>query len=236
MLTTFLSLIFAIPLAVAAPQVVTVGQGGLVYTPSSLTVVPGDQVTFEFRGSHTVTQSSFDAPCTPLVNAAGAEVGVDSGYVTVASGVTTFPLWTLNVTDASPAWFYCRLGPHCNLGMVFALNPPATGNTFDAFLAAAKNATVVEPTGSSALSGSGIVATVGVVTPPTGASSLTSAASGNAQTSTSAPSSSNTASGSSPSSTSAGGSGSGGTGGASSTYTISTICVGIVALAFMVAA
>ena len=44
----------------------------------------------------------------------------------------------------APIWVYCKqTNPksHCNAGMVFAVNAPTTGNTFDAFLAKAKNAT-----------------------------------------------------------------------------------------------
>ena len=40
---------------------------------------------------------------------------------------------------------------HCNAGMVFAVNAPTSGNTFDAFLANAKNATSAQ----SGTSGSG---------------------------------------------------------------------------------
>jgi hypothetical protein len=34
---------------------------------------------------------------------------------------------------------YCRQTGHCTQGMVFAANAPATGNTFDAYLANAKS-------------------------------------------------------------------------------------------------
>ena len=65
------------------------------------------------------------------------------------------PITLRNPTDArfvlqtAPIWVYCKqMNPksHCNAGMVFAINAPSSGNTFDAFLQNAKSAT---STGSS---------------------------------------------------------------------------------------
>lgn len=69
--------------------------------------------------NHTVTQSSFLSPCSPLRN--GSLTGFDSGYVPVDSGAKEAPAWTLEITqDASPIWFYCATGTHCQSGMVGA--------------------------------------------------------------------------------------------------------------------
>jgi hypothetical protein len=56
---------------------------------------------------------------------------------------TGFPTWNLTITDDSqPIWFFCKQfapTPHCDAGMVGAINPPTSGdNTFEAFQAAAE--------------------------------------------------------------------------------------------------
>lgn len=92
--------------------------------------------------------------------------GIDSGFMPVAAGATSFPEWSLTVTnDSVPLWFYCRqtgwatwfvfvhvlalirtVCRHCKQGMVFAVNP-TENKTFAAFQAAAES-------GSSPTSGS----------------------------------------------------------------------------------
>ncbi|KAF8337010.1 uncharacterized protein EI90DRAFT_2992207 [Cantharellus anzutake] len=115
---------------------VTVGKDGqLAYTPPSVHASPGDQVRFTFVSkNHTASQSSFDSPCSPL------QGGFDSGFQFV--GTSNHPLQsTFTVPEGNnPLWFYCRQKvpvSHCGKGMVFAINPPSSGNTFDAFKAKA---------------------------------------------------------------------------------------------------
>lgn len=54
------------------------------------------------------------------------------------------------VVDTVPHWVYCGQklpNPHCQAGMVFAINPPKEGpNTFEAFLEKAKAAPLDAPT------------------------------------------------------------------------------------------
>ncbi|KAF8610513.1 hypothetical protein BDV93DRAFT_430391 [Ceratobasidium sp. AG-I] len=127
--------------AQAVHTVVVGGPGALTYTPACLWPAVGDIVNFEFHEkNHTATQSSFATPCVKLTDAAGVQSGFASGFQPVAAGTTTgFPIVSFNVTDDKPKWFYCAQGNHCAAGMVFAINPPREGNTFDAFLANAKN-------------------------------------------------------------------------------------------------
>ena len=87
-------------------------------------------------GNHSITQSSFESPCDPLGN------GFDSGNIFIPDTTGGFPTWNLTITNTSaPIWFFCKQlapQPHCDVGMVGSINAPSTGNTFDAFQAAAR--------------------------------------------------------------------------------------------------
>jgi len=124
---------------------VTVGKGGLVYSPNNIRAEVGTNIEFSFfPKNHTVTQSSFADPCHPLEN------GFFSSFVPTAnspSGST----FTITVKDTKPIWLYCGQGNHCQTGMVAAINAPQTGNTFEAFALLAKNATAsTSPPGGAA--------------------------------------------------------------------------------------
>ncbi|KAF7329431.1 RmlC-like cupin [Mycena kentingensis (nom. inval.)] len=116
--------------------VIQVGANGLNFTPPYIEANVHDTVTFEFHAkNHSVTQSSFDAPCTPLHG------GFDSGFKPVSVDQKSgFPTWTITVNDTQPIWGHCmQQGPpvHCTEGMVFAINP-SKEKTFEAFQAAAR--------------------------------------------------------------------------------------------------
>jgi len=131
--------------ASAANITVVVAQNGaLTFTPSNVTASEGDTVSFQFvAGNHTVTQSTFDNPCTLMAN------GIDSGYQAVESGAASVPQYSFSVTNASAhLWFYCKQGRHCQAGMVFAVNPTAD-KTFDAFKAKATGANSSSSSGGS---------------------------------------------------------------------------------------
>lgn len=90
----------------------------------------------------------------------------------------------MQINTTAPIWMFCGQTGHCGQGMVFSVNAPATGNTFDAYLANAK-ATASGATGttggSSAASGSagaaGTVATGTASNIPNASSTTGSAAS-----------------------------------------------------------
>jgi len=109
-------------------------QGKFIFNPSNVTATNGTKVTFFFPNSpisHSVTQSSFAAPCTYLAAANGAPGGFDSGL----QGGKQF---TITITDdTKPIWYHCKQVGHCGMGMVGSINAPSSGNTFDAFKAAA---------------------------------------------------------------------------------------------------
>jgi plastocyanin len=129
-------------------RIVVGGPGKLLYEPSHIAAKPRDVVVFEFRQkNHTVTQSSFEDPCKRL-NATDV-TPLDSGFMPVADGATTFPTYNFTVRDTAPIWAYCRQVNHCVAGMVFAINSDESGpRNFQAFQDLAKG------TGSSSTAGS----------------------------------------------------------------------------------
>ncbi|KAN0125178.1 Cupredoxin [Russula decolorans] len=114
---------------------------GLVFNPNNITAAVGDTVEFIFNPkNHSVTQSSFAQPCTPLSG------GFDTGFLPVTNGTdnSSLPTRQFVVNDTQPIWIHCRqsantAGSHCGKGMVFAVNPGANGsnNSFANFQATA---------------------------------------------------------------------------------------------------
>ncbi|KAN0105455.1 hypothetical protein V8E52_011049 [Russula decolorans] len=157
---------------------VQVGAGGqLVYNPSNFTASNGTTVTFSFPSgslAHSVTQGSFASPCVYLNGTNGT--GFDSG-------LQTGKQFTILVTnDQEPIWWFCKNTGHCGLGMVGAINPPTSGNTFEAYVAAAKALGSNEP----AISDSGPVSSgVGAVATAASSNSSSSTASKSSSTSSS---------------------------------------------------
>ena len=125
---------------------VTVGSqdGSLLrYTPPFVYARKHDIVRFEFLAkNHTVTQSDFDTPCQ------GRDGAFRTGFVPNPQGYRPGPKRDFVVRDdRTPAWFYCgqkQPRPHCGGGneMVFAVNPPRRGNTFDRFAAKARASSI----------------------------------------------------------------------------------------------
>lgn len=134
----------------AANTQVEVGNGALAFNPNTVTANVGDTVTFVFYPkNHTVTQSTFPAPCQPMSG------GVDSGFQPVAANATSVPSFSVTVNATTPLWFFCHQTGHCESGMVFAINPTAN-KTFNEFQATANaSASDGTPPASSSSSGSG---------------------------------------------------------------------------------
>jgi len=174
------STIFVVAAAVAvqaANITVTVGAGGLVFTPPSITAKVDDIVNFEFQGkNHSVTQSTFANPCAPMM--VDGQMGVNSGFMPLgATPPTVKPVWSIQIKNAStPLWFYCAQTGHCQMGMVAAINAPTTGpKTFDAYKALA-----MQGAGAATPSGTGSAAS----SPPPPAPENSTAQSSTANTST----------------------------------------------------
>ncbi|TVY46565.1 putative GPI-anchored cupredoxin [Lachnellula cervina] len=112
----------AVGTAAAATHTVTVGgTAGLVYTPNSVAAAVGDTVLFTFMSAnHTATQSAFTTPCEALAG------GQDSGFMpNTNNSVVPAPQMAMQVTVATPIWFYCKQKGHCGKGMTFSINPTA---------------------------------------------------------------------------------------------------------------
>ncbi|TDL16142.1 hypothetical protein BD410DRAFT_731728 [Rickenella mellea] len=112
----------------------------LRFDPSEIYADKGDRVIFTYHvKNHSVTQSSFDSPCSKRKDPwTLAPNGFDSGFMPVASESGTLPTFTITVTDDKPIWGYCRQllsnSTHCHNDMVFGINPPKYGSTFEQFL------------------------------------------------------------------------------------------------------
>lgn len=64
MLLQALPLLAILPLSLAKVIPVDVGNGGLVFSPDTITAEKGDSIVFTFYpDSHTVAESTFDKPC-----------------------------------------------------------------------------------------------------------------------------------------------------------------------------
>ncbi|KII89230.1 hypothetical protein PLICRDRAFT_29570 [Plicaturopsis crispa FD-325 SS-3] len=147
------------PSSTSTDHFVTVGaDGALAYSPANITAQPGDTVTFQFhQKNHTVTQSSFAAPCSPLSSSASAS-SFDSGFMPVAANASTFPTWTIQINDTKPVWAYCKQAGHCAQGMVFSVNADESGNSFEKFQAAAKATNASSAAAGAAKSGASTMA------------------------------------------------------------------------------
>ncbi|KAK5651360.1 hypothetical protein OQA88_12593 [Cercophora sp. LCS_1] len=122
--------------AVNGVTVINVGKTPLKMEPSSVNVPQGEIIEFHFfSGAHSVAQSAFDSPCTPL----NATAGFFSGPQRVSSGEGSNVFRV--VSTGQPMWYYCATGQHCQGGMVGVINPPSNGaRTIQQYTAAAAGA------------------------------------------------------------------------------------------------
>lgn len=103
----------------------------LKFFPDNLKADVGDMIQFQFlAGNHSVVQSNFDNPCTPIQAHNASAPGMFSGYMDVAASAATgeIPVYTMEVTAATPLWLYCSQGKHCQAGMVMVVNENTSAN------------------------------------------------------------------------------------------------------------
>ena len=126
-------------------QVVQVSNsnGSLEYFPNNIQAAVGSLVQFQFHPkvtyiepvrsssgtniffsqNHTVTQSSFAEPCTPLLQSTpNATSMFKSGFMPVTADATELPVFTIQINNTKPVWVYCAQTGHCAKGMVMAIN------------------------------------------------------------------------------------------------------------------
>ncbi|KAK0706032.1 Cupredoxin [Lasiosphaeria miniovina] len=134
---------------------VTVGMNGtLTFSPSTITALVGEMVQFQFvAGNHTVTQSTFDAPCQPISQHSNI-TGFHSGFQPAAASVATgmIPTYTIMLNNTNPIWVYCAQGKHCESGMSMVINENTAANSSRSltnYKALAAGATTVVPGGSA---------------------------------------------------------------------------------------
>ncbi|KAH8900876.1 Cupredoxin [Thozetella sp. PMI_491] len=140
--------------------VVTVGMNGTItFTPNNIKVPVGEAVQFQFTaGNHTVTQSTFDQPCSPI-NAHNANVtGFHSGFQPAAASAAMgmVPTYTITVNNTTPIWIYCGQAKHCQGGMVMVINENTAANasrSLAAFKTLASSVAVNQVPGGSASTG-----------------------------------------------------------------------------------
>ena len=114
---SFLFLAF-VASALAANHDILASQTGLSFTPNVTTAAVGDTPTFHFYpGKHNVVRGSFEIPCNYTSGA------FYSGFVVPLMGESD-QVFTVNVNDTEPIWYYCSEWMHCQLGMVGVVNPP----------------------------------------------------------------------------------------------------------------
>jgi plastocyanin len=103
-------------------HVVSVSGNGNVFSPDRVTALPGEMVQFQFRaGNHSVVQSNFDNPCTPISQHTN-QTGIFSNYADTSASGDMIPTFTVNVTNTTPMWFYCSQARHCQSGMSMVIN------------------------------------------------------------------------------------------------------------------
>ncbi|KAJ7098144.1 Cupredoxin [Mycena belliarum] len=132
------------PANTAGHMNINVAPGSFTFSPANISAPNGTAVTFWFPNTginHSVTQSSFQNPCTPLAATANNPAGFDSG-------LTNSVQFTIVITDdTKPIWFHCKQVTHCGMGMVGSINAnESSANSFSAFQAAAMKIGLSEPT------------------------------------------------------------------------------------------
>ncbi|KAF8866389.1 hypothetical protein BDZ45DRAFT_667675 [Acephala macrosclerotiorum] len=143
----------------ATHNVVVGANGDLLFGPNQVTAAIGDIIHFDFNSTnHTVTQSSFNAPCSPLAG------GFNTGFNQVNKLNHTGVIFRdFEVKVDTPIWFYCAQTvktSHCHKGMVLGVNPQGK---FPAFLSMATQTATTMPlsTGGSKVTSSAMYMSTG---------------------------------------------------------------------------
>ncbi|KAI1609484.1 hypothetical protein EDD37DRAFT_156602 [Exophiala viscosa] len=153
-------------------QVVSVSDsnGSLAYFPNNIEAPVGSIVQFQFHPkNHTVSESSFAAPCqkiaSNLTNAV-SHPGLHSGFVPVTANGTFTPVYNVLINDTKPIWVYCGQTNHCQKGMAMVINQNSSSpNTIEKYIqnAMALALTPVAATQATAATSTVVAASVATV-------------------------------------------------------------------------
>ncbi|EEH50534.1 uncharacterized protein PADG_06613 [Paracoccidioides brasiliensis Pb18] len=100
-------------------------EGTQRFYPDSLKVEPGSMVQFQFHPkNHSVSQSTWEQPCSPIGASNGSHPAIRSGFLPVLPDAAQMPVFTVMVHDSNPIWLFCGQTNHCQNGMVMVINPP----------------------------------------------------------------------------------------------------------------
>ncbi|TLD38101.1 Siderophore iron transporter [Venturia nashicola] len=140
----------------ATKQVMVGPNGGLTFSPNTVTAAVGDTVQFMFVSqNHTVTSGNPNAGCTPnglfnsgFVPAPGSAAAGAAAAAPAKAGkgknnkmirgenaiyldprAAALPSFSVQVKDTNPITVYCAQAQHCQVGMVMVINPSTTGAT-----------------------------------------------------------------------------------------------------------
>lgn len=163
-------------------HVVQVGSnnGSLVYSPNNVVAAVGDMVQFQFGpANHTVTQSTFDAPCTPIKTVAG----IFSGFMPVKATDTEIPTYSILVNNTTPIWLYCSQAKHCQKGMVMVINENVAANASRSLAGYASLASQATSGAAPVAPADGTASSVAASSAPSATSSSTKAPGTNAASS-----------------------------------------------------
>ncbi|TID16865.1 hypothetical protein E6O75_ATG09631 [Venturia nashicola] len=112
-----------------ATHTVVAGLGSLRFAPENIVAEIGDNIEVHFQPlNHSIAQSSFSSPCTPLLDISHYESGFFSGFM--PTNMTEAPnVFTIDVVNKDPIWFYCSQtkGSHCQMGMAGVVNQDFEG-------------------------------------------------------------------------------------------------------------
>ncbi|CAG8951360.1 hypothetical protein HYFRA_00007271 [Hymenoscyphus fraxineus] len=123
MFLSLLSVFLALPLTLASPTIIKVGDenASLTFSPSVVSVPVGEIIEFRFYPmTHSVAQGTFEEPCKPLSNSS-----FWSGPFATKDPKGNATTFSITVKDDKPIYYYCAFPSHCGKGMVGIVNPPA---------------------------------------------------------------------------------------------------------------
>ncbi|KAK4943393.1 hypothetical protein LTR10_017067 [Elasticomyces elasticus] len=162
-------------------QVVSVSDsnGSLSYFPNNIEAPVGSMVQFQFHvKNHTVSESSFAAPCEKIASnlTSVTHPGLHSGFVPVSANGTFTPVYNVLINDTKPIWVYCGQTNHCQKGMAMVINQNSSSpNTIEKYISNAMALALTPTAATQATTATATVVAASVATVATVATAVTEA-------------------------------------------------------------